>query len=136
MGTIATLYFLAPQMRSLKEISVQVLIAAGLCVLLADFFFLQTNTIPFTESRVPVSTDLAFVLLRYVIAFPTLVFMTANIEPWIEASATHLLITTSLIVAAHIALRHAHAQIIAKQQANQNDFTDEPGLFQTLGLKH
>jgi hypothetical protein len=135
MGTVAALHFVASsQMRGVKETSAQLLVAAGLCVLLTDFFFLKVHIIPFTEARVPLSTDLAFVLLRYIVVFPTLVFTTANVEPWIEASAGHLIITTLLVIAAHIAVRHAHAQIIAKQ-TNQDDFNEEPPLFLSLGLR-
>jgi hypothetical protein len=135
IGTVAALHLVASsQMRGAKETSAQLLVAAGLCVLLTDFFFLKVSIIPFTEARVPVSTDLAFVLLRYIVVFPTLVFTTANTEPWIEASAGHLIFTTLLIIAAHIALRYAHAQIIAKQ-TNQDDFNEEPPLFLSLGLR-
>jgi hypothetical protein len=135
MGTVAALHLVAPsQMRGVKETSAQLLVAAGLCILLTDFFFLKVSIIPFTEARVPLSTDLAFVLLRYIVVFPTLVFTTANIEPWIEASAAHLIVTTLLVVAAHIALNHAQAQIIAKQ-TNQDDFNEEPPLFLSLGLR-
>jgi len=135
MGTVAVLHLIASsQMRGAKETSAQVLVAAGLCILLTDVFFLKVSVIPFTEARVPLNTDLAFVLLRYIVVFPTLVFTTANIEPWIEASAGHLIVTTFLIIAAHIALRRAHGQIIARQ-TDQTDFNEEPAPFQTLGLR-
>jgi hypothetical protein len=103
--------------------------------LLTDLFFLKTNIIPFTEARVPMNNDLAFVLLRYIVFFPVLVFTTVDSELWVEDSAGHLIITASLIVAAHIAFSHAHARIIAKGE-NQNGFDEEPRLFQTLGLRN
>jgi hypothetical protein len=135
MGTVAALHFVSsPEMRGGRETSAQLLVAAGLCVLLTDIFFLKVNIIPFTEARVPLNTDLAFVLLRYIVFFPVLVFTTVDREPWIEASVGHLIITASLIVAAHIALSHTHAQIIAKEEY-QNSFDEEPRLFQTLGLR-
>jgi uncharacterized membrane protein len=121
-------------MRGAKETSAQLLIAAGLCVLLTDIFFLKVNIIPFTEARVPVSTDLAFVLLRYIVFFPVLVFTTVDSESWIEATIPHLILTASLILAVHIALLHAHQRIIAKDDS-QTAFDEEPPLFQTLGLR-
>jgi hypothetical protein len=135
MGTVAALHFIASsEMRGAKETSAQLLVGAGLCVLLTDIFFLKVSTIPFTEARVPLNTDLAFVLLRYIVFFPVLVFTMADIEPWIEANAGHLLVTTLLILATHIALHHAHQRIIAKEE-NLNPFDEEPPLFQTLGLR-
>jgi small-conductance mechanosensitive channel len=135
MGMVAALHFAASSdMRGTKETATQILVAAGLCVLLTDAFFLKVTTIPFTEARVPLNTDLAFVLLRYIVVFPTLVFTTANIEPWIEASAGHLFITAILILAAHIAMRYQHGQIIARP-TNQNGFDEEPAPFLTLGLR-
>jgi hypothetical protein len=135
IGTVVALHFVAPpEMRGAKETSAQLLIAAGLCVLLTDIFFLKVNIIPFTEARVPVSTDLAFVLLRYIVFFPVLVFTTVDSEPWIEATIPHLILTASLILAAHIALLHAHQRIIAKDDS-QTAFDEEPPLFQTLGLR-
>jgi hypothetical protein len=135
MGTVAALHFAASSdMRGAKETAAQILVAAGLCILLTDAFFLKVTTIPFTEARVPLNTDLAFVLLRYIVVFPTLVFTTANIEPWIEASAAHLIITAILILAAHIAMRYQHDQIIARP-TNQNSFDEEPAPFLTLGLR-
>jgi hypothetical protein len=83
IATVVALHFVAsPEMRGAKETSAQLLIAAGLCILLIDVFFLKVNTIPFTEARVPVNTDLAFVLLRYIVFFPVLVFTTVDSEPW------------------------------------------------------
>lgn len=135
IATVAALHFVAsPEMRGAKETSAQLLIAAGLCILLTHIFFLKVNIIPFTEARVPLNTDLAFVLLRYIVFFPVLVFTIVDSEPWIEASIPHLILTATVIFAAHIALSHAHARIIAKEE-NQNGFDEEPRLFQTLGLR-
>ena len=85
--------------------------AAGICLLLTDAFSLQTAAIPFTEARVPHNTDLAFILLRYIVFFPALIVATVNYEWWIEVSAGHLIVTTLLIIAAHFALRYVQWRI-------------------------
>ena len=85
LGAVAVLQFVSyPELRGLRESLTQVLVAAGICLLLTDAFSIQTATIPFTEARVPRNTDLAFILLRYIVFFPALVMATVHYESWIE----------------------------------------------------
>ena len=134
LGAVAVLQIVSyPELRAPKELATQVLVAAGICLLLTDAFLLQTATIPFTEARVPHNTDLGFILLRYIVFFPALVIATVNYEWWIEVSAGHLLVTTLLIIAAHFALRYVQWRI-RKERVNRN-FTQEEGeVSRVLGL--
>src|ERR1700691_1246670 len=85
LGAVAFLQISSyPQLRAPRELVTQVLVAAGICLLLTDAFSLQTATIPFTEARVPRNTDLGFILLRYIVFFPALIIATVNYEWWIE----------------------------------------------------
>ena len=96
LGAVAILQIISyPELRAPRELVAQVLVAAGICLLLTDAFLLHTATIPFTEARVPHNTDLAFILLRYIVFFPVLVVATVNYEWWIEASADHLIVTSA-----------------------------------------
>jgi hypothetical protein len=134
LGAVAVLQIVSyPELRAPKELATQVLVAAGICLLLTDAFLLQTATIPFTEARVPHNTDLGFILLRYIVFFPALVIATVNYEWWIEVSAGHLLVTTLLIIAAHFALRYVQWRI-RKERVNRS-FTQEEGeVSRVLGL--
>jgi hypothetical protein len=134
LGAVAVLKLVAyPELRGLRQSLTQGLVAVGICLVLSDAFSLQTTTIPFTEARVPKNTDLAFILLRYIVFFPALVLTAVHYEPWIEASVSHLLATTLLIVAAHFALRLVHTQMMT-ERASRN-FTEEDGeISQVLGL--
>ncbi len=112
LGAVAVLQLISyPELRAPRVLVTQVLLAAGICLLLTDAFLLQTATIPFTEARVPHNTDLGFILLRYIVFFPVLVVATVNYEWWIEASAGHLVITILGIITAHFALRYIQWRI-------------------------
>ena len=54
LGAVAVLQIISyPQLRAPRELVTQVLVAAGICLLLTDAFSLQTAVIPFTEARCP-----------------------------------------------------------------------------------
>jgi hypothetical protein len=135
LGAVAVFHFIAPpQLRGVRETLGQLLVAAGLCLLLTDGFFLRVRVIPFTEARVPLNTDLAFIFLRYIVAFPALVLTTVHYEPWIEATAVHLIATALLIVAAHVAMHFFRERMVANQ-ADRSGFEEEDDSLQILGLR-
>jgi hypothetical protein len=135
LGAVAALHLVAPpELRGGRETFGQVLVAGGLCLLLTDVFFLQVKAIPFTEARVPRNTDLAFVLLRYIVLFPALVLATAKSERWIVASGVHLMATTLLIVAAHGVMFWVHRRIVTKE-ASLIGFEDGMEFPYTPGLR-
>jgi hypothetical protein len=134
LGAVALLQVISyPQLRAPMELVTQVVVAAGICLLLTDVFSLQTATIPFTEARVPHNTDLAFILLRYIVFFPALVIATVNYEWWIEVSAGHLLVTTLGIIAAHLALRYVQWRI-RRERVRGSVAQEEGEVSRVLGL--
>jgi hypothetical protein len=134
LGAVAVLQISSyPQLRAPRELVTQVLVAAGICLLLTDAFSLQTATIPFTEARVPRNTDLGFILLRYIVFFPALVVATVNYEWWIEVSAGHLIVTTLGIIAAHFALRYVQWRI-RRERVSRSVAQEEGEVSRVLGL--
>jgi hypothetical protein len=134
LGAVAVLQLISyPELRAPRELVTQVLVAAGICLLLTDAFSLQTATIPFTEARVPHNTDLGFILLRYIVFFPALVIATVNYEWWIEVSAGHLIVTTLGIIAAHFALRYVQWRI-RKERVSRSITQEEGEVSRVLGL--
>jgi hypothetical protein len=134
LGAVAAFHFLAPpELRTVRETAVQVTVAAGLSLLLTDAFFLQVRTIPFTEARVPLNTDLPLVLLHYIVVFPAVVLTTVNCEPWIEANPGHLILVGLLVVALHILMCRIHRQIVTKQISRSGYEEDE--FLVTLDLR-
>jgi hypothetical protein len=134
LGAVAVLQIISyPELRAPRELVTQVVVAAGICLLLTDAFLLQTATIPFTEARVPRNTDLAFILLRYIVFFPVLVTATVNYEWWIEVSAGHLIVTTLGIIAAHFAFRYVQWRI-RRERVSRNVAQEEGEVSRVLGL--
>jgi hypothetical protein len=133
LSAVAVLQIISyPELRAPRELITQVLVAAGICLLLTDAFSLQTATIPFTEARVPRNTDLGFILLRYIVFFPALVIATVNYEWWIEVSAGHLIVTTLGIIAAHFALRYVQWRI--RRERVSRSVQEEGEVSRVLGL--
>ena len=124
----------SPDVRRSHFVPSQLVIGIGICFLLTDAFTLQMKTIPFTEPRVPRNTDLAFILLRYIVLFPALVVYTVQCEPWIEQGVAHLFAAFLVIVAAHLLLRATRTRMLRNSDTGPG--TEEHGeLFQVLGLR-
>lgn len=107
----------------------QVIVAVGLCVVLTDLFFLTMRTIPFTSARLNATRDLPIILVRYLVVFPAFALTTVSLEPWIEGSALHLLLTALGFAAAHGVLARVR-HLVLQRQIQEN----EP-IFTELGLR-
>jgi len=111
-----------------------ILMVTGLCVLLTDAFLLQSKTIPFTESRIPLNTDLAFVVLRYIVLFPCAVWVAMQWEPWIQSGPVPLAVTAIAIAALHQGLRQVNLQLAAGRLIRP-EIDPQHGLIHSLGLR-
>jgi hypothetical protein len=111
-----------------------ILMVTGLCVLLTDAFLLQSKTIPFTESRIPLNTDLAFVVLRYIVLFPCAVWIAMQWEPWIQSGPVPLAVTAIAIAALHQGLRQVNLQLAAGRLIRP-EIDPQHRLIHTLGLR-
>ena len=111
---IAGLYAVSPPaLRQLHPLATEIVVGVGLCILLPDAMLLRLRAIPFTETRIPLNTDLAFLFLRYIVVLPALVVSVVEWEPWISAAWSHLLIAVTAIAALHIILSDARRRILA-----------------------
>ncbi len=137
LATVAALHAISPaQLRDSKTIAGQVIVAAGLCLLLTDAFFLNVKIIPFTGMRTSATINLAFLLIPFVGIFPPLVLLTLSWEPWIEASVQHMAVVALLVIAAHLALQIAHRRIV-KEHANRPQLDEDEEEFpMKLGLRY
>lgn len=133
-AVIGLTWLSSPDLHQVHFLSVQLLVGIGICFILSDLFTLQTKTIPFTEPRVPRNTDLAFILLRYIVLFPALVVYTVQCEPWIESSFLRLVAAALAIVAAHLGLRATQSRMFRTREAAPN-MEDEGEQSRVLGLR-
>lgn len=137
MGIVALTQTFGPAgLRDWKITEVQALVAIALPLLLTDIFFLKVTTIPFTGAPPRAATHLATVLTIYAGIFPVLIFLTLNVEAWLESGVSHIVITATLVVAAHLALQAIHRKIVSRYTSQMDLDDDQEEFPQTLGLRY
>jgi hypothetical protein len=125
-----------PELLTDPAIASLLLIAAGLCLLVADAFFLDVKTVAFTGEPAREQPNLALTLLKYFTFFPVVLWLPVALEPWIEASILHFLIAAIAITAAHYALRALHRRVI-REHCNMPGLEDDEDDFpMKLGLRY
>jgi hypothetical protein len=135
LGVVVLLHFSSPpQLRAMNSTAAQMLVAAGVCLLLPEVLLFTSQSVPFTEARIPLNTDLAFVLLRYVAMFPAVVTITVACEPWLESKPTHLWGAAVAIAVGHEALRYAQRRFMSERMAAPEVY-EAGGVIQALGLR-
>jgi hypothetical protein len=101
-----------PQLLAWPATLSQFLIAAGMCLLLTDLFFLHVKIVAFTGEPAREQPSLAASLLKYSAFVPAVAWLPLATEPWIEADARRFVLAAAAIAAAHLALRSRHRRII------------------------
>jgi hypothetical protein len=125
-----------PELLTWSATGAQVLIAAGLCLLLTDTFFLNVTYLPFTGERARVQSNIAMTVLKYFTFFPLVSALPLRLEPWIERGAWHFLIVAAGVVCLHLLLRNRYRNHILEhcnQLALEDDEEDFP---MKLGLRY
>jgi hypothetical protein len=112
------------------------LIAAGMCLLLTDAFFLNVKSIAFTGDTVREQPNLALTVLKYFTFFPLVVWIPVACEPWIAASIFHLLGAAAAVAAAHILLARVHRRIVQEHCGMLGLEDDEEDFPMKLGLRY
>lgn len=110
-----------PALLTVAATASQSLVAAAMCLLLTDVFFLHVTAIPFTGESPREQPNLAFTVLKYFAFFPFVSALPVGLEPWIESSPRHFLIVFCATLIAHALLRRRHQSIL-------RDFTNQPAL--------
>ncbi len=134
--TLAALVSFAAPSHAPRFALVQAFAAAALSLLLTDAFFLNVKTIPFTGIRSGSATNLALLMIPYLGFFPGIVLFTVLVEPWLEASLSHLGVASLAVMAIHLVLLRGHKTRIREQlrEFEADDDRDEFPL--RLGLRY
>jgi hypothetical protein len=135
LGTALLLHTLSPDNMKISLTTLgQLVVAAGLSLLLSDILLFSIRTIPFTNLHRGSVNDLPLAVIRYFVLFPIFVSIIVQKETSIESSAFHLCATILLFAAAHLLLQRAHAKFLA--QSTLDTPPDEADEFpQSLGLR-
>jgi hypothetical protein len=124
------------ELRTGRAIAAQALVAAAMCLLLTDAFFLNVTALPFTDEPRRGEENLAFTVLKYFTFFPLVAALPIRIDPWLEQSALHSAILIAAVLLAHWALDRRHRAIV-RDQCNQLPLEDDEEDFpMKLGLRY
>ena len=137
LATVLALRTVAPsQLLTWPATASQLLVAAGLCLLFTDGFFLGVTTVAFTGEPSRQEPNLAFTVFKYFIFFPPLLWFPSLAEQWIERSPWRFAAAAAVIAALHVALRLRHRQAVKEfcQLQSLDDGEESPAF--TLGLRH
>jgi len=136
LTTAMVLHKLAPiELRTVRFILVQVFIAIAISILLTDLMFFRERTIPFTEARPYSVSNLAFVVITYLVLFPVFASILVKVEPWVEAKTTRLIAVTAIAITVHYLLRRLKAWSI-KEETAILDMPEELLVPGELGLRN
>jgi len=125
-----------PDLRTWPATASLLLIGAGLCLLLTDFFFLNVKTVAFTGEPPREQSNLAMTVLKYFTFFPVIVWIPVVAEPWIEISVQHFLLAVVAILGTHLALLGVYRRIIQEHCAMPGLEDDEEDFPMKLGLRY
>ena len=123
-----------PELLTASATAAQIFVAASLCLVLTDIFFLHVTTVPFTGALSAEEPNLAFTLLKYFTAFPVVIWIPLATEPWMAQKLWHFAAAAAGVVAAHIALRLRHRAIVGTHcrelalEEGEEDFPMRLGL--------
>jgi hypothetical protein len=117
-------------------IAAQLLVAAGLCVVLTDAFFLKVTTVAFTGEPQREPPNLALTVLKYFIFFPPVVTFAAVVPLWMLHSASHFAIVAAGFTAAHLAFHAYHCRTVKDYCQYESAQDGEGQLPLDLGLRH
>jgi hypothetical protein len=112
------------------------IVAAGLCLLLADLLFINVKTVAFTGDTAREQPNLALTLLKYFTFLPIIVWLPVAAEPWIEQRLLHMVFGAAVVVVAHAALLWIHRRIIQEHCNMPGLEDDEEDFPMKLGLRY
>lgn len=135
-GCMALRVIAPPELRALRATASQLLVAAGMSVLLADIFFLNVKTVAFTGERTREQSNLAIAVLKYIAFVPAVAWLPLISEPWIEARTEHFILAVVAIAATHLVFCIQHRAIIREHCNMPGLEEDEEDFPLKLGLRY
>jgi hypothetical protein len=130
-------HFIAPpELLAGPAIAAQWLVAAGMCLLLTDIFFLNVREIAFTGERPARESNFAFTVWKYLLVIPIVSGFPVAAEPWIEHSKWNFIVAAAGFAAAHFVLRELHRHVTQEHSDSLALEDDEEEFPMKLGLRY
>jgi hypothetical protein len=101
-----------PRLLTARAVTAEGVVAAGLCVVLADLFFLPVTTVAFTGEAKSEPPNPALAVAKYFTFFPIVVWFAVYSGPWMAQSLWRLLAAGLVVVAAHKLIEMRHRAIV------------------------
>lgn len=123
-----------PELLTTPATAAQILVAAAMCLLLTDLFFLNVTAVPFTGGSTHEEPNLALTMLKFFTFFPPIAVLPIPGELWIAQRPWRLAIAVIVAIAAHLALRRRHRQMVRAHcnvpglEEGEEDFPMKLGL--------
>ena len=136
-AAVGLLRLAAPaELLSVQATAAQLLVGAGLCVILTDAFFANVMMVPFTGEAAGETPNIAFTLLKFFTFFPFVTGAALLAELWIEAGWQHFGAAVVAIVVIHLWLRYRHREQVRIHSAQAELEEGEDDFPMRLGLRY
>ncbi len=121
---------------SLQGTAAQILVGAGMCVVLTDAFFANVMIVPFTGEPSREKPNLAFTLLLYFTFFPAVTAVAMISDRWIEQGWQNFGVVAIAIVVIHLWFRYKHREVVRIHSAQAELEEGEEDFPMRLGLRY
>jgi hypothetical protein len=136
-ATIGAMRLVAPaELLTMPAIAAELLVGAGVCVILTDAFFANVMMVPFTGEAAAEKPNIAFTLLKFFTFFPLVTAVSLLSEQWIEKSWEHFGAAEIVIVVAHLWFRYRHREVVRIHSAQAELEEGEDDFPMRLGLRY
>jgi hypothetical protein len=121
---------------SLQGTAAQILVGAGMCVVLTDALFANVMIVPFTGEPSREKPNLAFTLLLYFTFFPAVTAVAMISDQWIEEGWQNFGLATISIVVIHLWFRYRQRETVRIYSAQAELEEGEEDFPMRLGLRY
>jgi hypothetical protein len=137
IAAVFALQLFAPaELRTSNSLAAQLLVGAGICVILTDAFFANVMIVPFTGEPSGAKPNLAFTLLRFFTFFPIVIGLSLISEQWIELSWVHLGFAALTVLVLHLWFRYRYRELVRIHSAQVELEDGEDDFPMKLGLRY
>ncbi|MGA7241827.1 MAG: hypothetical protein WBX19_01535 [Terracidiphilus sp.] len=136
-GAVGALRLVAPaELTSAQSTTAQILVGAGICVILSDAFFTNVMIVPFTGEAAVEKPNIAFTLLKFFTFFPAVTAVSLISEQWIEQGWQHFGLAAIAIVVIHLWFSYRHRETVRIHSAQAELEEGEDDFPMRLGLRY
>jgi len=136
-ATVGALRLVAPaELLTVQATAAELLVSAGICVILTDAFFANVMMVPFTGEATAEKPNIAFTLLKFFTFFPLVTTVSLVAEQWIEEGWQHFGVAAVVIVVAHLWFRYRHREQVRVHSTQPELEEGEDDFPMRLGLRY